>query len=137
MTDADWEYIQHLDNDVLPAYAKAKLEADEYLTALAARKHKLRGDSPLQVLCLRPGILADSPATGKVALGKIGAQGKINREDVAILADRLLARDDTHGWVDATNGDVPVDEAVDRVVRDKIDTVEGEDVDGMVKKFGL
>ena len=137
MSAEDWAHLQHVNNDVLPAYSKAKLEADEYLTALAASRQKLRGDSPLQVLCLRPGRLADAPATGKVQLGKIGAQGSINREDVAILADRLLARDDTRGWVDALNGDGAVDEEVDRVVRDNVDTVEGEDVDAMKKKFGL
>lgn len=140
MSGEDWERLQHVNNDVLPVYAKAKLEADEYLTALARKRNEERKKENLplmQVILLRPGLLADSPATGKVAMGKIGSQGKIPREDVAIVADRLLARDDTHGWVDVLGGDVPVDEAVDAVVRDKVDTVEGEDVDAMAKRFDL
>jgi hypothetical protein len=54
---------------------------------------------------------------------------------VAIVADQLLARDDTEGWIDLVNGDVPVEEAVEKVASEKIDAVEGEDVEGMVKRF--
>ena len=61
----------------------------------------------------------------------------MSREDVAIVADRLLARDDTEGWYDLLGGEEPVDEAVERVARDKIDAVGEEDVDAMIKKFNL
>lgn len=121
--------------EILPTYAKAKQEADEYMTALAARR-KLQPNRPFQAINLRPGILTDGPATRKVELG-ITAKGRggVTREDVAVVADLLLARADTEGWIDLVNGEVGVEEAVERVVRDKIDAVVGEDVGGMVKRF--
>lgn len=131
MSDDEWAHLQHVSNNVLPAYAKAKLEADEYMTALAARQQR----KPFQAICLRPGLLADTPATRRVQLGKTEGRRSVTREDVAIVADKLLARDDTNGWYDLVNGEEPVDEAVERVVRDKVDAVEGEDVEGMVKRF--
>jgi hypothetical protein len=137
MSDEDWQSMQHVNNNVLPTYAKAKLEADEYLTAQAAQRKKKHPDSHFQSILLRPGHLSDDPATGKVALGKTGARGHVTREDVAIVADRLLARDDTHGWYDLLNGDEPIDEAVERVAREKVDAVEGEDVEGMIRRFNL
>ncbi|KAL1986817.1 hypothetical protein VTN96DRAFT_5470 [Rasamsonia emersonii] len=137
MTDDDWRHLQHVNHDLLPTYAKAKLEADEYLTARAELRRRQFPDSPFQYILLRPGWLSDERATGRVALGKTGAQGKVTREDVAIVADRLLARDDTHGWYDLLNGDEPIDEAVERVVREGVDAVEGEDVEGMIKRFNL
>lgn len=88
---------------------------------------------PFQAINLRPGLLADHPATRKVQLGKTAGKGSVAREDVAIVADLLLARDDTSGWYDLLNGDEGVEEAVERVAREKVDAVEGEDVKGMVK----
>ncbi|KAB8254524.1 NAD(P)-binding protein [Aspergillus pseudonomiae] len=134
MSDEGWEAIQNVFYNVLPAYAKAKLEADEYLTAFAARR-KQSQSSPFQAICLRPGTLTDEPATGKVQFGKTEGRGNVTREDVAIVADRLLARSDTNGWYDLINGDEPIDDAVERAVREKVDVVEGEDVDAMVKRF--
>ncbi|KAA8650536.1 hypothetical protein EYZ11_002076 [Aspergillus tanneri] len=138
MSDAEWETLQNVFYNVLPAYAKAKLEADEYMTALATQRKKLvqQGAAhPLQAINLRPGTLSDDPATGKVQLGKTTGRSKVTREDVAIVADRLLARADTDGWYDLVNGEVPIDEAVGQVVREKVDAVDGEDVDAMVKRF--
>ncbi|KAF9885667.1 hypothetical protein FE257_012649 [Aspergillus nanangensis] len=138
MSDEDWASIQNVFNNVLPAYAKAKLEADEYMTALAARRKKQVQDGvagALQSINLRPGTLTDEPATGRVSLGKTRGAGKVTREDVAIVADRLLARADTDGWYDLLNGEEGVNEAVERVAREKVDVVEGEDVEGMVKRF--
>lgn len=138
MSDEDWAGVQNVFNNVLPAYAKAKLEADEYMTALAAlRKAQVQAGtaSPIQAINLRPGTLTDDPATRKVELGKSPGRRKVTREDVAIVADRLLARADTDGWYDLVNGNEPVDEAVERVVREKVDAVEGEDVDAMMRRF--
>jgi hypothetical protein len=59
----------------------------------------------------------------------------VTREDVARVADQLLARADTEGWYDLLNGEEPIEEAVERVAREKVDAVDGEDVDGMVKRF--
>lgn len=133
MSDEDWAHIVHLDTQALPTYARAKLEADEYFTALAAKRKKEGGH--FQAINLRPGLLDDNKATGKVQLGHTRAVGTVSREDVAIVADRLLARADTEGWIDLMEGDEPVDEAIERVVREKIDAVEGEDVEAMIKRF--
>lgn len=139
MSDDDWAHLQHINNNVLPAYAKAKLEADEYMTGLAEKRKTestQSGGKGFQAINLRPGLLADRPATRKVQLGKTKGKGSVNREDVAIVADLLLARDDTSGWFDLLNGEDDVDEAVERVVRDGVDAVEGEDVEGMVRGIG-
>ena len=141
LADGEWSGLQNVFYNVLPAYAKAKLEADEYMTALAAQRKKLVATGaarPLQAINLRPGTLTDTPATRKVDLGKTKkGQGKVTREDVAIVADQLLARDDTDGWYDLLEGVEPVDQAVERVAREKVDAVDGEDVEGMVKRFSL
>jgi hypothetical protein len=138
MPDEEWAGIVHTTTEVLPTYAKAKLEADEYMTALAARRKRdtTAAGRPFQAINLRPGILTDKPATRMVELGTTSkGRGSVTREDVAIVADQLLARADTEGWIDLVNGEVPVEEAVDRVAREKIDAVEGEDVEAMVKRF--
>ena len=138
LNESGWQRIQKLWAEGLPDYCKAKWEADQYQTALAAITKQRDPARKFQSISLRPGLLTDQPATGKVALGRIAdAEGSVSREDVAIVADRLLARDDTEGWYDLLGGEEPVDEAVERVARDKIDAVGKEDVDGMIKKFNL
>jgi hypothetical protein len=136
MPDDAWASLVHVNAEVLPTYAKAKIEADEYMTALAARRKQDIGAGGFQAINLRPGFLTDEPATRKVELGITAkGRGSVSREDVAIVADQLLARDDVEGWIDLVSGDVPVEEAVEKVVKEKIDAVEGEDVEGMVKRF--
>jgi len=136
MPDDQWAGIVNVNTEVLPTYAKAKQEADEYMTALAARRKQDKSASPFQAINLRPGGLSDEPATRKVELGITpNGRGTVTREDVAIVADQLLARNDTEGWFDLVNGDLPIEEAVEKVAKEKIDAVEGEDVEGMVKRF--
>lgn len=138
MPDSEWEGVVKTNTEVLPTYAKAKQEADEYMTALAAQRKRDPAASklPFQAINLRPGILKDDPATRKVELGITPkGRGSVTREDVAIVADQLLAREDTEGWIDLVNGDEGVEEAVERVAREKVDAVQGEDVEGMVKRF--
>ncbi|KAJ5666972.1 hypothetical protein N7462_011381 [Penicillium macrosclerotiorum] len=120
MPDDQWAGIVRTNTEVLPTYAKAKQEADEYMTALAARRKQDPHATSFQAINLRPGILKDDPAT---------------RKDVAIVADQLLARADAEGWIDLVNGEEDVEAAVERVAKEKIDAVEGEDVEGMVKRF--
>lgn len=137
MPDDQWAGIVRTNTEVLPTYAKAKQEADEYMTALAfMRKREPTATRPFQAINLRPGFLTDEPATRKVELGVTAkGRGTVTREDVAIVADLLLARDDVEGWIDLVNGKEAVEEAVERVAREKVDAVEGEDVEGMVKRF--
>ncbi|PYH39306.1 uncharacterized protein BO87DRAFT_372462 [Aspergillus neoniger CBS 115656] len=141
LSDDEWAGLQNVFYNVLPAYAKAKLEADEYMTALAAARKKLvaaGAAQPLQAINLRPGTLTDTPATRKVDLGKTKkGRANVSREDVAIVADALLARDDVEGWLDLLEGGENVDVAVERVAREGVDAVEGEDVEGMMRRFGL
>jgi hypothetical protein len=139
-TDADWSHSRNVFDNVLPTYAKAKLEADEFLTAHAAVRDRLSAAgkaSRLDAICLRPGLLTDEPATGKVTLGKTKSEGKVSRENVARVADALLAKEGSKGWVDLLDGEEEIGDAVERVVREGVDVVEGEDIDAMVRRFGL
>ena len=137
MPDDQWAGIVRTNTQILPTYAAAKQEADEYMTALAyMRKREPAATRPFQAINLRPGVLTDEPATRRVELGMTPrGRGSVTREDVAIVADLLLARADTEGWIDLVNGEEEVGEAVERVAREKVDAVEGEDVEGMVKRF--
>jgi hypothetical protein len=137
MPDDQWAGIVKMNTEVLPTYAQAKQEADEYMTALAAQRKRESGPTrPFQAINLRPGLLTDQPATRKVELGITPkGRGSVTREDVAIVADMLLGRADTEGWIDLINGEERVEEAVERVAREKVDAVVGEDIEGMVKRF--
>ncbi|KAL9106800.1 MAG: hypothetical protein Q9227_008222 [Pyrenula ochraceoflavens] len=132
-TDEDWTRAQHVNNDVLPHYYKAKVEADEYLTAMARRRRE-NGDHRFQSIVLRPGSLTDTPATGKVNMGKTPSSGSISRADVAAVAAALLERDDTRGWFDLLGGEEPIPSAIEKVVESGIDCLEGEDVDRIYGK---
>jgi len=126
--DEDWKSAQHVNNEVLPHYFKAKVEADEHLAA-AAKKRKDGGDVKFQAINLRPGSLTDDPATGKIKLGKTASRGSIPRADVAAVAAALLARDDTDGWYDLLEGSDDIDAAIDELVKNKHDGIEGEDLE--------
>merc|ERR1712187_1042542 len=90
MSDDDWAALMHVKTEALPTYVKAKLEADEYMTALVAKRKTDTSAHPLQAINLRPGFLIDAPATRKVQLGRTAGRGSVTREDVAIVADQLL-----------------------------------------------
>jgi hypothetical protein len=139
MSDEDWARIRRTFEEVLPDYCRAKLEADEFMVAMTKKRtdrDQERGtDTNFQSILLRPGTLSDDPASGKVQLGKTGTVGKVSREDVAIVADRLLAQDNTRGWYDLLGGDEPIDDAVERVVRDKVDAIEGENLEKIYSRF--
>jgi len=129
-TDEDQKHADKTNYEVLPDYYKAKIEADELLTALARQREDFTA------IDLRPGTLTDDPAAGKVGLGKTRAPGKISREDVADVAVRCLEKD-VSGWVDLVDGDEDIGAAIDRIVKDKVDAVDGEDVDAWVQKHKL
>lgn len=142
--DEDREAADKVNTQTLPAYYKAKVDADEHLAALAHKRGK-----GFQAINLRPGTLTDDKATGQVSLGKycgfrsilrtvlidmyIGktsARGKVTREDVAKVAAALLERDDVEGWYDLLNGDEDIDAAVDRLAKQGWDAMQdGEDLD--------
>ena len=130
-SDEDWATCQKGNTKFLPHYHKAKVEADECLTALATK----RGND-FQAIVLRPGTLTDEQATGKVLLGKTPVGGRVSRADVADVAVRMLATDGIRGWFDLLNGDEPVEAAVTRVVKEGFNGVEGEDIGAMMEKYG-
>ncbi|KAL8812403.1 MAG: hypothetical protein Q9200_001053 [Gallowayella weberi] len=127
-TEDDWRSTQEVNNGALKDYHPAKLASDECLTAIASRR------KDLQAIVLRPGVLTDDDGTGKVSMGKTKARGSISRADVAGVAAELLDSE-ARGWVDLLEGDESIKDAVGRVIRDKVDCVEGEDVDSMIQRY--
>ncbi|MCJ1475420.1 hypothetical protein MMC13_004082 [Lambiella insularis] len=128
-TDEDWASCQKVNTEVLPDYFKAKVDADECLTALGKRREDFNA------IVLRPGTLTDGKKTGRVKLGKTGASGSVSRSDVADVAVRLLEREGANGWYDLLEGNEEAGGAVERVIREKVDCLEGEDLDDMLSRF--
>ncbi|KAL3419198.1 NAD dependent epimerase/dehydratase [Phlyctema vagabunda] len=127
--DDSWNKVQETNNKVLPDYYKAKLAADDVLTLLG--NERMQKDKSFSYILVRPGTLADGPETGKVELGRTTAQGDVSRADVADVTVRLLEKEGVSGWIDMMNADKDVASEVDRVVREKVNTVEGEDLEAM------
>jgi hypothetical protein len=71
--DENWKSAQHVNNEILPDYYKAKVETDEYLTALAKKRNET--DPQFQAINLRPGSLTEDPATEKVLMEKTTSRG--------------------------------------------------------------
>jgi nucleoside-diphosphate-sugar epimerase len=124
-------------SDSIKVYSDAKLAADEVLTYLAEeRRHSERAagvskEDSFTYIVLRPGALTEGKATGKVQLGHTSGRGSVDREDVARVADALLAKDGANGWFDLLAGEEGISAAVDRVVEKGIDCREGEDLQEM------
>lgn len=120
-----------MNNGALKSYYPAKLAADESLTAAAGRSEHL------QAIVLRPGSLTDDKAVGKVSLGRTKARGTISRADVAAVATRLLDIDiaGPFTWLDVLEGDEPVEDAVQGVVEEKVNCIEGEDLIGLERSL--
>jgi len=127
-TDDDHKSAIKTNTEILPHYFKAKVAADEHLEALA-HKRQSQGDAAFQAINLRPGSLSDDPPTGKVSLGKTKAKGTVSRADVAAVAAALLDREDTRGWFDLLQGDVPIEKAIDELVQNGHNGLEGEDLE--------
>ncbi|KAF2218782.1 hypothetical protein BDZ85DRAFT_307141 [Elsinoe ampelina] len=136
---ADMAAAEKVNKEILPHYFAAKVEADEHLLVETERRRrkgvdgKGEGKGGFQMINLRPGTLTDGEATGKVKLGKTGSRGEVSRGDVAVVADEMLGRGDVRGWFDLLAGKEGVGEAVERVVREGWDGVEGEDLGALYK----
>ncbi|KAK4177785.1 hypothetical protein QBC36DRAFT_309810 [Triangularia setosa] len=122
-SDEEWKAAEQVNNEVLPTYYKAKIAADEELYRVSKASKSLVG------INLRPGTLTLEPA-GKVELGRTkGSKGGVSRETVAVVADRLLAKEGVrNSWIDLVDGEEEVEEAVERVVREGVDAAEGDPV---------
>ncbi|NHC14357.1 NAD(P)H-binding protein [Motilibacter deserti] len=93
-------------DEVFVAYLRAKLAAEE----------DLRGRE-LDWTVLRPGRLTDDPGSGHVRLEASVPRGDVPRDDVAAVLAALLDDGATAGAVlEVVGGELPVDEAVRRVV---------------------
>jgi hypothetical protein len=128
-SDDSFAIVEKMNKEIIPHYYKAKLAADETLTVLGEERRKK--DKDFQYIDFRPGGLSDEPATGKISLGKTAAKGMVTRGDVAEVGVKLLERDDTSGWFDLLSGNESVDEAINRVVKEGVNSIEGEDISTM------
>lgn len=120
--------MQRYHTEIMPDYCKAKLAADEALTVLGEERIKRDGKDKFSYIILRPGTLTNEKETGLVDLGKTSAEGSVTRADVGDIGARLLEVGGMNGWIDLINGKNPAQQAVERVVREGIDTKEGEDI---------
>jgi hypothetical protein len=118
-----------VNEEIMPAYYKAKLAADEVLTVLGEER------KGFGYISLRPGALVDDPETGKVILGKTKARGSVPRGDVAEVAVRLLEREGVKGWFDLLGGEADLGDEVDRVLKEGINSMEGESLEVMKKSI--
>lgn len=90
-------------DEVFAVYLRAKAAADEYLMG-----------TDLDWTIVRPGLLTDDPATGKVNLGEHVGGGVVTRDDVAAVLAAVLDHPETAGRVyELVGGDTPVDQALD------------------------
>ncbi|KAI4197938.1 MAG: hypothetical protein LQ350_005592 [Teloschistes chrysophthalmus] len=124
----EWKETQDLNNGALKNYYPAKLASDECLTAQTFKR------ASLQAIVLRPGRLTDGAVTGKVSLGKTKARGSVTRADVAAVAAGLIDSE-AKGWFDLLEGDETITDAIERVIKDEVDCVVGEDVEGMIRDY--
>ena len=129
--DESYALMQKINNEIMPAYYKAKLAADETLTVLGEERVKKDGKDKFSYIILRPGALTDDRETGLVELGKTPAKGQVTRGDVADVAARLLETAGACGWFDMLGGKEPVADAISRVIKEGINSMEGEDVSVM------
>jgi len=129
--DAAWASVTHTNKEVLPTYYEAKLAADDVLTVLG--RDRRRRDPGFGWICLRPGALLDGPPTGRISLGRTGVDGGVQRADVADVAVRLLENEGVSGWFDLLNGGKPVEEEVQRVLSEGVDSIQGESLEPMEK----
>ena len=88
-------------DDSMFAYYEAKAAADDYLRGTA-----------LNWTILGPSTLTLNAATGSIAVGS-DARGDTSRENVALVAAAVLTDDNTAGaFIEFTDGDVPIGEAI-------------------------
>lgn len=134
-SDEDYEKSQEVNTKILPAYFKAKVEADEHFAALTHHRNVTDKDQSFQGINLRPGTLTDEPSSGKVTLGKTPSRGKVSRETVAQVAAELLSRSDTRGWYDLLDGEEDIVEAVSRLAAAEWDGIDGEDLNAIYARL--
>jgi uncharacterized protein YbjT (DUF2867 family) len=93
-------------SEAMQPYLFAKARADQTLQ-----------ESGLDYTIVRPGSLTNDPDTGMVeAAPSLGKRGEIPREDVAHTIVATLERENTFGKTfEVLSGDIPIEEALDRL----------------------
>jgi uncharacterized protein YbjT (DUF2867 family) len=135
-SDEDWKSAQKINNEVLPTYYKAKIAADEVLTVLAKERYAeedKKGVSAKDKFCaisLRPGTLTDEKAGG-VKVGKVGVGGKTSRATTAEAIVAALETEGAKGWIDVLDGDEEAHQAIQKLTKEGLDVVDGEDLEIM------
>ena len=110
-SDQVWSAIGH--------YCRAKLAADRELVVGNER----RG---LDWTIVRPTGLGEGKETGRVAMGRVHLDAVVDRADVAGVVVECLRNEGTKGLaVDVVGGETLIREAVEEVVRGRIDGFEG------------
>lgn len=84
-----------------------------YLRAKLAAENAMRSRSALQATIVRPGLLNDTPGTGRVTLAERTGPGPISRADVAAVLLALLDEPRLTGrTVEVIGGATPIADAV-------------------------
>jgi nucleoside-diphosphate-sugar epimerase len=101
------------------AYMEAKFAADRNLVT---ENHRRK----LEYTIVRPGGLSMEPGTGKIAAGTVHLNRMVPREDVARTVIECMKNPGTSGLAfDVVGGETPIAEAVQEVVKGRVDTFEG------------
>ena len=75
-------------------------------------------ETDLDWVILRPGTLIDSSATRKVRAGQAIPYGEVTRDDVAAALVEIIERPEVSRIIiELTEGDTPVDQAIQRLAR--------------------
>jgi nucleoside-diphosphate-sugar epimerase len=89
-----------------------------YLRAKGAADENIRERNALDATIVRPGLLTDEPATGRVTLAERTGRGRIPREDVAAVLLAVLDTPNTAGQTfEVISGATPIAEAVSTLTR--------------------
>ena len=84
-----------------------------YLRAKGAADEDIQGRDTLDATVVRPGLLTDDPATGRVAIASETGRGSIPRADVAAVLLAVLDTPATAGQTfEVISGDIPIADAV-------------------------
>ena len=85
-------------------------------------------------IILRPGTLTDDGETGRISFGRSDAKVPVSRGNVAEVATQLLGKEGARGWFDLSGGEEETEKAVERVLREGVNSRDGEDLEAMKKE---
>lgn len=83
-------------------------------------------------ISFRPGTLTEK-AAGGVRLGHGPSRGDSSREGVAKTVVEVLAKG-AKGWIDMLDGEEEIGAAVDKLVKEGVDSVDEEDFEAMKER---